>query len=160
MTPEEYIHKLMELSQQKLAGINEILDLTKQQAEIICEDNLEELNRLIGLKQLQIDSIDELDNAFEVYYSRLKSLLGVQSLEEIKMSQLPGAAELKQTVARIFSTAREIQRLEIDNKRKVEEALNKLAKEIRTVRQSKMVNNGYNTAAQLPKPSYFIDTKK
>lgn len=160
MTPEEYIYKLIDLSKQKLAGIGEILVLTKQQSAIICEDNLEELNRLIGLKQQQIDKIDELDNAFEVYYARLKSLLGVKSLEEIKISQLPGALELKQLVTNIFNTVKEIQKLEVENKRKVEEALNKLAKEIRTVRQSKMVNNGYNAAANLPKPSYFIDTKK
>lgn len=160
MTPEQYIQKLIEISDKKLNIVNEILNLTKMQSAVINEDGADKLNKLISQKQQQIDLIAELDEAFEVYYSRMKSILGVQSLEEINMSQLNGAVKLKQIVKDISSTAEQIQQLEIDNKNKVQEVLDKLASEIRRVKQHKMVNNGYNTASKFQCPSYFIDKKK
>ncbi len=160
MTPEQYIQKLIEASEKKLIALRIILDLTKEQASIINEDSVEEIERLISLKQVQIDSIDELDSAFEVYYSRLKSVLGVESIEDIKVIQIKGAAELKQIVTTIFSTTKQIQSLEIDNKNRVQEILSKLGNDIKRVRQSKIANNGYNVAGNLPTPSYFFDTKK
>jgi len=160
MTPEQYIPKLIELSKKKLSGINELLILTKEQSAIISEDSADELNRLIDLKQCQINIINEVDEAFEVYYSRLKSILGVQSIEEMKMRQLQGAAELKQIVTTIFKTIKQIQSIEIDNKNNAQAIANKLANDIRRIKQSKMANNGYNVAANQPQPSYFYDKKK
>lgn len=160
MTPEQYIQKLIGLSEKKLDSINEILNLTKRQSEIINEDCADELNKLISLKQEQMDLIDELDKSFEVYYARLKSVLGVESIEEIKMTQYSGAAELRQVVTTIFNTTKQIQRLEIENKNKVQEIVNKLASDIRRIKQSKVANNGYNVAAKLPQPSYYFDKKK
>jgi len=160
MTPEQYIQKLIEVSEKKLDSLREILNITKEQAIVINEDNTTEIERLIALKQLQIDMIDELDKPFEVYYSRLKSLLGVQSIEEIKAIQLQGAAELKQIVTAIFNITKQIQSLEIENKIKVQAIVTKLSNDIKRIRQSKVANNGYNVAANLPKPSYFFDKKK
>lgn len=160
MTPEQYVQKLIEISEKKLDSIREILNLTREQATVITEDSADEIQRLIGLKQIQIDLIDELDSAFEVYYSRLKSVLGVESIEEIRLRQIQGAAELKQIVATILNTTKEIQKLEIENKNKVQAIVDKLASDIRRVRQSKVANNGYNAGAKLPQPSYFFDKKK
>lgn len=160
MIPEQYIQKLIELSEKKLNALNEILNLTKRQSKIISEDSADKLNRLIDLKQCQINMIDELDDAFEVYYSRLKSLLGVQSIEEIEMTQFQGVVELKQIVTTIFDTTKYIQSLEIENKNRVQAIVDKLAADIRRIKQHKVANNGYNVAAKLPKPSYFFDKKK
>jgi hypothetical protein len=160
MTPEQYIQKLIELSEKKLDALREILNLTKEQSIVITEDSAEEIERLIDSKQLQIDSIDELDKSFEVYYSRLKSVLGVQSIEEIAVIQLQGAAELKQIVTTIFNTTRQIQSLEVENKNKVQAIVNKLGNDIKRIRQSKVANNGYNVGSKMPQPSYFFDKKK
>lgn len=159
MTVDQYVQKLIELSEKKLDSLKEIFNLTKQQSGVISEDNVEEINRLIELKQKQIDNIDELDSSFEVYYSRLKSVVGVDSIEELRMSQISGAAELKQLITVIFDTAKKIQTLEIDNKTRVEAIVNKLAEDIKKIKQSKAVNNGYNMGAKLPPQSYF-DQKK
>ncbi|QNU68684.1 flagellar export chaperone FlgN [Ruminiclostridium herbifermentans] len=160
MVPEQYIQKLIDVSSKKLNIIKEILDLTRMQSAIINEDSAEKLNKLIDLKQQQIDLIGELDEAFEVYFGRLKSVLGVQSIDEIDMVQFNGAAELKQIITDITNATRQIQALEIENKNKVQAVLDNLASEIRKVKRHKMVNNGYNVAAKLDKPSYFIDKKK
>lgn len=159
MTAEQYIQKLFALSDKKLDGLREILKLTKKHSTVINEDNVEELREIINLKQRQMDTIDELDNAFEVYYSRLKSLLGVQSLEEVKMTDLDGAAELKQIVTTIYEITKQIQRLENENGKKVRDILNKLDHDIKYVNQSKIVNNGYQVGGKMPQQSY-IDKKK
>lgn len=160
MNADQYIQKLLELSYKKLEGLKEILKLTEHQSEIITEDNVEELHEIINLKQQQMDMIDEVDQAFEVYYQRLKSILGVQSLEEVRITQLAGAAELKQIVATIYQTTKHIQNLESINSNKVRDVLNKLSNDIRQVKQGKMVNSGYNIAEKLPQQSYFFDKKK
>ncbi len=160
MTPEQYIEKLIVISEKKLNSVREILNLTKEQSTVINEDSADEIQRLIGLKQIQIDLVDDLDKSFEVYYSRLKSVLGVESIEEIRVRQIQGAAELKQIVTTIFNTTKEIQKLEIENKNKVQAIVDKLASDIRRVRQSKVANNGYNVGGKLPQPSYFFDKKK
>lgn len=160
MNADQYIQKLLELSEKKLNGLRQILKLTEEQSEVITEDQVDELQKIIDLKQQQMDSIDELDQAFEVYYSRVKTVLGVQSLEEIKMSELNGAAELKQIITTIYDIIKQIQRLEGMNNTKVRDILDKLSGEIRQIKQGQAVNNGYNIGGKLPQQSYYFDKKK
>lgn len=160
MNADQYIQKLLELSEKKLNGLRQILKLTEEQSNVITEDNADELQRIIDLKQQQMDIIDEFDQAFEVYYSRLRSVLGVQSLEEIRMSELNGAAELKQIVTIIYDITKQIQSLEGMNNKKVKDILNRLSSEIRQVKQGQVVNNGYNIGSKLPQQSYYFDKKK
>lgn len=160
MNADQYIQKLLELSEKKLNGLRQILKLTEEQSNVITEDNADELQRIIDLKQQQMDIIDEFDQAFEVYYSRLRSVLGVQSLEEIRMSELNGAAELKQIVTTIYDITKQIQSLEGMNNKKVKDILNRLSSEIRQVKQGQVVNNGYNIGSKLPQQSYYFDKKK
>lgn len=160
MNADQYIQKLLELSDKKLNGLRKILKLTEEQSNVITEDNTEELQRVIELKQQQMDMIDELDQAFEVYYSRLKSLMGVQSLEELKMSELNGASELKQIVTSVYDIIKQIQKLEDLNNKKARDILDKLSSEIRQIKQAQKVNNGYNMKGNLPQQSYYFDKKK
>ncbi len=159
MTAEQYIQKLQKLSEKKMEGLRNILKLTQKQSSVITEDSIEELQKIIDLKQNEMDKIDELDQAFEVYYSRLKSMMGVQSLEEIRMSELTGSTELKQTITSIYELTKSIQMLENSNNNKVREILNKLGSEIKQIKQGQVINNGYNIGGKLPPQSYF-DTKK
>ncbi|WP_027630250.1 flagellar protein FlgN [Ruminiclostridium cellobioparum] len=160
MNADQYIQKLLELSEKKLNGLRQILKLTEEQSEVITEDQVDELQKIIDLKQQQMDSIDELDQAFEVYYSRVKTVLGVQSLEEVRMSELNGAAELKQIITTIYDIIKQIQRLEGMNNTKVRDILDKLSSEIRQIKQGQAVNNGYNIGSKLPQQSYYFDKKK
>ncbi len=160
MNADQYIQKLFELSEKKLDGLRMILKLTQEQSNIITEENTEELQRIIDQKQQEMDAIDELDQAFEVYYSRLKSLLGIQSLEEIRISDLTGSAELKQIITSIYDITKKIQNLEAINNRMVRDILNRLSGEIRQVKQNQMVNNGYNIGNKLPQQSFYFDKKK
>lgn len=160
MEANQYIQKLLELSAKKLDGLRVIFKLTEKQSTVITEDNVQELQEIIALKQQQMDMIDELDQAFEVYYARLKSLLGVQSLEEVRLSALTGAAELKQMITTIFDITKQIQNMENENNKKVRDVLDKVTLEIRQISQGKVANNGYNIGGKMPRQSYYFDKKK
>lgn len=160
MTPEQYIQKLTELSLKKSENMKEILNITKKQSEVITEDSINELQNLIDLKQKLIDEINELDDAFEVYYSRLKSVLGIESMEEVSISKYRGAMQLQQTIRTIFATTKEIQVAENENNMKARSVLDSLGGQIRQVKQGKIANNGYNIGGKLPQQSFYFDTKK
>ncbi len=160
MTPEQYIQKLTELSLKKSKNMKEILNITQKQSEVITEDSINELQNLIDLKQKLIDEINELDDAFEVYYSRLKSILGIESMEEVSISKYHEAVRLQQTIKTIFATTKEIQAVENENNMKARGVLDSLGGQIRQVKQGKIANNGYNIGGKLPQQSYYFDTKK
>ncbi len=160
MTKEKYIHKLIDLSQKKHLALIKILKLTEEQSLAISEDNIEGLQKLLDLKQLEMDIIDQLDDEFEVYYFRLKSDLGVESLEELRLSEINGSAELKQIITSISDILRQIQVIENQNNNKVKELMDDLSTQIKQVKQGQIANNGYNIASKLPQQSYYFDTKK
>lgn len=160
MTPEQYIQKLTDLSLKKSDSMKKILILTKNQSEVITEDSIEELQNLIDVKQKLIDDINELDDAFEVYFSRLKSILGIESMEEVRISDYGEIVQLQQTIKTIFETIKEIQKVENQNNMKARDVLESLGGQIRQVKQGKIANNGYNIGGKLPQQSYYFDTKK
>ncbi|WP_024832783.1 flagellar protein FlgN [Ruminiclostridium josui] len=160
MTPEQYIQKLTDLSLKKLDNMKKILNLTKKQFEVITEDSINELQSLIDLKQKLIDEINELDDAFEVYYSRLKSILGIESMEEVSISKYNEAVKLQQTIREIFDTAKKIQTTENENNLKARGVLDSLGGQIRQIKQGKIANSGYNIGGKIPQQSYYFDTKK
>lgn len=160
MTPEQYIQKLTDLSLKKSDSLKKILILTKKQAEVITEDSIEELQNLIDMKQKLIDDINELDDAFEVFFSRLKSILGIESMEEVRISDYGEVVQLQQAIKTIFETIKEIQNVENENNMKARDVLESLGGQIRQVKQGKIANNGYNIGGKLPQQSYYFDTKK
>lgn len=160
MTPEQYIQKLTDLSLKKSDSMKKILILTKKQSEVITEESIEELQNLIDIKQKLIDDINELDDAFEVYFSRLKSILGIESMEEVRISDYGEVVQLQQAIKTIFETIKEIQNVENENNMKARDVLESLGGQIRQVKQGKIANNGYNIGGKLPQQSYYFDTKK
>lgn len=160
MTPEQYIQKLTDLSLKKSDSMKKILILTKKQSEVITEDSIDELQNLIDIKQKLIDDINELDDAFEVYFSRLKSILGIESMEEVHISDYGEVVQLQRTIKTIFETIKEIQNVENENNVKARDVLESLGGQIRQVKQGKIANNGYNIGGKLPQQSYYFDTKK
>lgn len=160
MTAAEYIQKLTGISMQKLNSMNEILELTKKQENVITEDSLNNMQEIINQKQALIDSINKLDENFDVYYTRLKSVLGVTNLEHVPASQVPGVVELKKIINSIFHIMEQIQKLEKENKDKADELLNNLGQQIKKVNQNKLINNSYNGIYKQPQTSYYFDTKK
>jgi hypothetical protein len=161
---EKYFSRLNELMQAKKNILTEILALTKAQTDTITEDSLDDLKKLIDEKQKKIDKMLELDDDFETYFGRLKSILGISKLSELDAAKLDaasaeGAAVLKRTIAEIMELATGISELEKINSQKSNKLLDHFGEEIRKISQSKRANMAYKPI-QPAAPSYFIDKKK
>jgi len=163
-SPEKYIERLNELLLKKKALFGEILALTQAQTDVITEDGLDSLKELINKKQLKIDSIDKLNEEFEIYYSRLKDTLGISDMQQLDTAKLSGEAltgakRLKALTAEIMDVIRQISEIEKVNSKKSIDLREQLGNEIKKINQSKKVNNAYNPEPYNA-PSYFLDKKK
>jgi hypothetical protein len=159
MSPEKYIQRLNEILQKKILLLQDILVLTKAQAEVINEDEIDSLNKLIDKKQTKIDVVNELDEEFNVYFQRLKSSLGVKSIAGLDASGLEGAKELKDVTAEILNLINRISELEKQNTGNGKSLLDHLGGEIKKINQNKKVSSAYSPGP-VSVPSYFIDKKK
>ena len=158
-SPEKYIDRLIDKLKKKHVLLRSILSLTQAQSSQINEDSIEELQKLIDEKQHVIDDINKLDEEFSVYFSRLKTTLKINSLDELNAAGVEGTRHLKEITAGIINLITEISEIEKANDDKSKEVLGKLGGEIKKLNLGKKVNTMYaskpaNTA------SYFIDKKK
>lgn len=159
ITPEKYIERLIDLLKKKHVLLRSILSLTQAQVSQINEESIDKLQKLIDEKQHVIDDINSLDDEFNVYFTRLKSTLKINSLDELNAEELEGAKVLKEVTAGIISLIKEISELEKTNNEKSKELLGTLSGEIKKLNQGKKVNTGY-VSKPFNSASYFIDKKK
>lgn len=159
LTTEKYFERMHEVSASKLGLLKEMLDLTKKQSEVITEETTDQLLKIIEDKQRLIESIDKLDEEFNIYLERLKFELKVKNLDELKGSTIPGLIEFKQCIGLIMKVMNEIDELDKKNNIKAKELLNNLGQEIKKLNQGKMVNQLY-TPKSYQASSYYIDKKK
>ena len=159
ISSEMHIERLNEILRKKKILLQDILVLTKNQSQTITEDGIESLQKLISDKQLKIDEIDKLDDEFSVYFHRLKTVLNVSSLDELSVSGVAGAKQLRGLTKDILKLIADISEIEKQNNRNSKELLGQLGSEIKKINQGKKVNNAY--IPNMPNTvSYFIDKKK
>lgn len=156
---EKYIDRLTEILHKKQVLLQDILGFTKSQTAAIDEESLEKLQKLIEDKQVRIETIDKLDEEFNVYFQRLKSTLKINSLAELDVVGSPKAIELKAATSGILKLITDIADIEKVNNEKSQKLLKNFGNEIKNLNQNKKVNSAY-TPAPFKLPSYFIDKKK
>ena len=162
MTPEEYVKKLIQLSLNKLELLGQVLEETRRQSTVITEDSIEALQKSIDAKQELIDRIDKSDEAFSVYFERLKSIKKVNSLDQLNVHDIDGLSELRQIIEKIVNTLREIENVEQYNNKQAHNVLDKLATEIKKINNGKVATSAYRASkynAVAATTTYF-DTKK
>lgn len=160
LTKEEYLHRLEENLDKKITALGEILELSFQQQEAIDAENDDALNALIEKKQLEIDAIQAVDAQFEVYFNRLKSLLGVESLDAVSSERLPEFLKVKQGVASVMELLQQIQWQEAINHQKMQDVFSHLKENMKQVKATKVANKAYLGPKTQETASYFIDSRK
>ena len=158
-SPEKYIERLIDILKKKHVLLRAILSLTQAQSSEIKEDSIGELQKLIDEKQHVIDDINILDEEFNVYFTRLKTTLKINSLDELNAAGIESAKHLKEITAGIINLVSEISEIEKTNNDKSKELLGKLGGEIKKINQGKKVNTTYASKPGST-PAYFIDKKK
>lgn len=151
------IEELKKISNKKLISLNKIYDMTQKQTKAIMNYNVDELNRLINQKQEQIDTVNELDNAFSSKFIQIKKELCVDSLEEItenKEEFKPIQAfinEIQEVVSRIIALEKQNSEIGEELQEEIKESMQQTGKEQKILR-------GYNPH-NISSPAFF-DKKK
>jgi hypothetical protein len=139
--------------------MEEILLTTRSQNEVIKAGSFEEMDPLLIDRKSRMDAIDKLDEQFAVYSSRLKSILSLDSFEDLPRYNLPGTAELKNLVVKINEKLSEIRRFEDENNSLVKKELNETREKINHSNTFKRVSGAYYPVKN-EVPSYYFDKKK
>ncbi|NLO09342.1 MAG: flagellar protein FlgN [Clostridiales bacterium] len=156
---QTYIQLLIDSLRKKQVILNELMQVTTKQQEIINSDDFEEdeFLKTITLKEEQIKSLDELDRGFEMVYDRVR-----EELNENRMEYVSQITSLKELVTAITDLSVKLQALEKRNRPKLEALLANKRKSIKSSRLSnETVTNYYRNMTSKPESqSYFYDKKK
>ncbi len=158
-SPETYIERLLEITNSKYKCLQDMLELTKDQANVIDGDQIEKLEVILDDKQRIIEKVDKLDDEFEVYFHRLKSEAKIKSLEELNISEVKGLKELKKSVSNVMGILKELSDMDKSNGSRVKKVLENVGNELKNINVAKKVNSAYGSIP-LQTESYFIDKKK
>ncbi len=159
ITPEKYVARMVELSDKKIKLLQDMLSFTHSQSKAINEGGIDNLNTIIEQKQGVIEAIDKIDEEFNVYFQRFKQVMKIDSLDELKGTEIEGLKELQKVVREILRTTNSIRDIEVKNSADGKMFLEKMRSEINTINQAKKASSAYVSKYNEP-PSYFIDKKK
>lgn len=158
-SPNTYVERLLEITDAKYVCLQEMLELTAEQASVIDGDQIERLENILDDKQRIIEKVDKLDDEFEVYFHRLKSESRIKSLEELSSNEVKGLKELKISVSNVMAVLKELSDLEKSNNSRAKKALEDIGNELKNINVAKKVNSAYG-ALPIQTESFFIDKKK
>lgn len=118
MDRNQYISILIESLTNKIAILDEIIDLNNRQSNLIGQEefNMEAFDQIVIQKAGLIEKLDLLDSGFESIYDRIQQELALNKAKytvEIK--------ELQKLIARVTDQSACIQTSEERNRQKIEE---------------------------------------
>ncbi len=160
METQNYLVRLIEVSNKKYKLLVDMLQLYLQQEESLTESELDTQEAIIAKRQILMDEVDKLDEQFHVYTERLKTTLGIRSLEELSQFNLPGRAELKEIVGRITVMLDDLSDRHQKTEIRMKDIMNVTGNQIKQVTQSKIMNRAYQPGSSMPSPSVYFDKKK
>ena len=160
METQNYLVRLIEVSNKKYKLLEDMLQTYLLQTESLGDNNHESLEEQVQNRQTIMDEVDKLDEQFHVYTERLKTTLGIQSLDELSRFSIPGRSELKDIVGRISHMLESLSGLHSKTEKRMQEILLSTRSQIRQVTVSKQMNRAYQPVSTMPPPSVFFDKKK
>lgn len=154
-----YLRILQDTLDKKQRTMEEILKVTRYQEQLLKEtaEQTEELDQCIDRKSNCLETLNQLDDGFEMLYAKVK-----EELQASPNSYQKEIEHLKISINKIMELSVSIQALEQRNKLSMERYFLRHRKNIQTYRSSqKRVNSYYNTMNKFnPYQSYFMDKKK
>lgn len=139
MNGADYILRLNEIAEKKLAAYRELLNICLELKKQNRAPGSESEVKLAGRGQELWDSTEQLDKQFLVYASRLKSTLAIHSFEELPALKLEGTAALKGLINEINGLHRNIEEIWGVGNKSAEAAQN----ETRTLEAKQVVRPAY-----------------
>lgn len=152
------MNTLIEISKEKLLGLEKIYNLTIKQKEIIELEDIDGLNELIDKKQAEIDCVQELDKKFENIVGDLKTVYEVSSLDELEFCK-SGVLEIKKVVSSIMDKVKKIHALEVENMDAMKLLKGELEKKISHAKTGKKAIFNYGNMGSVQAAVFFDKTK-
>ncbi|MCT4543325.1 MAG: flagellar protein FlgN [Vallitalea sp.] len=153
-----YLNILIESLDKKSKVLNDILELTKKQQQVINKEelDLDEFEKIMDQKQKFIEEIGIIDSGFQSTYDRIKDNISTQLnlyKDEIIL--------LKQKITQTSEIGISIQVLEEKNKQNIENHFKRSKNKVKTFKKSRTsVANYYKNMNKLHEnQSYFLDKK-
>ena len=110
---ERLLSEIIRLTSQSLQVAECILEITEEMKEYIQNQNIDSLNKAIGMRQKRIEDVDSTNAAATEKMSELLKRLSVHSLEDIDKEKYPQAESIVDSRAKmkkIFSQAYDLEK--------------------------------------------------
>lgn len=161
MDAHGYVQRLVEISQNKYARLERVLQTYLEQKELLeTEDGTLQLDACLNRRQQLMEEIDKLDEQFVVYGERLKNTLGISSYEELSRFDLPGRATLKDSTERIISLLQTLSDYHHKLTDTLSGSMQALTGQMKQLQKSKQVHRAYQPANGNDNPSVYFDKRK
>lgn len=158
MQVQQIIDQMIALSKKKYEELIILKNLSLMQEKAFSEQQLDDVEKILNKKDMIIQYIQKLDDAFLRAYDTLKEELGIESLDMLSEIHFDGGKELKGIIGEITEIIESIIQLEkasIGSASKIQKSIGDKIKEINA---GKRMTTAYNTKP-VKAPSYFIDKK-
>lgn len=154
-----YLNILCQTLQKKNSILDQLLLLDRQQEQVAKLDtaSVEEFQTILDQKAPLLDELEHLDNGFELSYSRVKD--GFSIYKDKYQSVI---RTMQEHIVAISKKVMEIQRLEIQNRDRIQIKFSDMRKKIKDVNvSSKSISNYYkNMSNTFNGEAQFMDKKK
>jgi flagellar biosynthesis/type III secretory pathway chaperone len=159
MSKETYVHMMADSLKRKQGALDELLDLTKQQSDMLSLGAFEEeqFEKLFLQKDELIKILNQLDSGFEQLYERVR-----EELQNHREKYALEITEMKERIKAVTDVSVELQTMEIRNRSMLERQFSAKRENIRKSRVSnKTAANYYKTMTKQHNiSSFFYDKKK
>lgn len=155
----QYMNIMIESLRRKLAILDQILEYSKGQKELLADPNLEpeEFQADVQRKAELIDKLEQLDEGFDSLYQKVK-----EELQENREQYASEIHQMQELIRCITEQSAEIQVTEARNKACVEAKFASVRKQAKEIRNShKIVQQYYRNMQKLNYiDPQFMDNKK
>lgn len=156
---EEYFNRLLESSAKKLLVLQEYYKILLKQRTIASIDT-KEYQITKDISGQIFSSINILDEEFNTYFNNLKRHLNLQTLDDYQANPNPKLLELKTIISDILALTQEIQQLEIECHRNLQQHRQAIGNEVKQLQNRRQNNNAYqNKVNQIVTASRLDETK-
>ena len=148
------IDKLIGIEREKYNGLLKILELTKAQHDVILNFDIDELNRIIDSKQVEINSLERLDKEFTDIIDDIKAVYEIKSLDELQSLDSIRINELKSMTESIMKALKEVKSYEDENHKILEEQKNEFGEKLKQIKKGRQVEKLYQSN-RVVQPVFF-----
>ncbi|SKC55750.1 FlgN protein [Maledivibacter halophilus] len=159
MENQNIIKKLIHISKEKKALMQNIFDLTNRQRRFLELEKIETVLKQIDLKDKYISEVDELDVKFYTLFNELKKNLAVDSIDKMDVEKYPQMKILKDIVKKILKLTEKIKIVDNQNINMLKQDMDEIRDKLKGVKKGQKATNAYG-AYKNQISSMFFDKKK